>query len=199
MSKPPKLKQKLPELRNYWDELGYKVPRYLTEEQVQVLENNQEYVNKTRNGTLCPVCLNTGSYTFNGEGFECFDDTYGHITLRLVRLYYLHNIPLQYQQLSWKDFPVKPKLYKEAKEGCDNYIELFQRYSLNGVGLTFYSRGLGSGKSWGATSVLKELVKLGYDGWFAPFYQVKSYYQIEDPKQRDYLIHRVQSAEDFSS
>ena len=145
-------------------------------------------------GNRCPVCLGTGVYTYRGKNHRV-DDAYGHATLRLVKLYYLHNIPLQYQQLNWAEWPTVPKEYLEAKVDAETYVERFPRYRVNGVGLTIFSKGLGTGKTWLATSVLKELVKLGHDGWFAEFYKMKNYYEMEDKKRRDFLISRLQSAQ----
>lgn len=193
MGLPPyKLADDLPPLLDHWSEVGYRVPRYLSDEQTARLMANPEYMRATNGGLRCPVCLNERSYKYLGETYSCDDDAYGHIIMRLVQLYYLHNIPLQYQQLVWEEWPTDTEWQKNAQDQILEYINLFPRYSLNGVGLTFYSKGTATGKTWGATSVLKELVKRGYDGWFAPWYRVKSYY--EDVNNR-YLVSRVQDAQ----
>lgn len=193
MSKRPTVPVDLPELNDWYGSLGYKVPKYFTDEQVEILERNPEY--QVRKNDPCLVCADTGSFVYNGDTFECWDDAYGHVVTRLIRLYWLHNIKLQYQQLDWNEWPTDTDFRKEAKETVDTYVKNFSRFSTTGVGLTFFSKGLGTGKTWAATATLKRLIKeQGVDGWFAPFYEVKSYYEIPDPKYRAFLISRVQTA-----
>ena len=144
----------------------------------------------------CPVCSGVGRYTYLGEEYECPEGPGGvHVAKRLSMLYFLHNIPMGYQNLVWEEWPTETPTQREAKVSMDLYVENFTRFSLNGVGLTFFSKGLGTGKTWGATATLKRLVKAGVDGWFAPFYEVKSYYEIGDKAERDFKINRVKEAE----
>jgi hypothetical protein len=42
---------------------------------------------------------------------------------------------------------------------------------------------------------LKECVKKGYDGWFVSFLETKSYFEIENRKERDFKLKRLQEAE----
>lgn len=179
-----------PQLIDEWKQKGLSVPAYLSDEQLEILERHPEYQALT---TSCVVCDGTGSYRYNGEEFKCGDDAYGHVIMRLVRWYWLHNIPLQYQQLRWEDWPTSPAHYVEARHAIDSYVENFNGYRLNGVGLTFYSKGLGTGKTWAATAVLKRLVKEGVDGWFVPFNEVKNYFEIADVERKEFLIDKVRS------
>jgi DNA replication protein DnaC len=180
-----------PELIDYWKDKGWHVPRYFSDDQLDILEQNPEYRSMK---TACVVCDGAGTYKYLGEKYVCPDDAYGHAIMRLVKLYWLHNIPLQYQQLSWDEWPVYTDSYIEAKETIDNYISNFSYYRMNGVGLTIHSVGLGTGKTWAATYVLKQLVKMGYDGWFVPFAEVKNYFEIEDYHKREFLIGRVRES-----
>lgn len=163
------------------------IPDYFTEEQVTALNRNPQF---RQYGAECPVCLDTGKFKFMGEEFDCLDDDYGHVTLRLAKLYWLHNIDIQYQQLVWDQFP-----HADVKSRVDMYLEGYRRLRLQGIGMTFFSPRLGTGKSWAATQILKNCVKQGYDGWFASFFDVKSYFEISDKEERDYKINRVREAE----
>jgi len=114
--------------------------------------------------------------------------------MRLARWYWLHNIPLQYQQLVWDEWPLDTPDHQAAQQDIEDYLAHFTGFNTNGIGLTFFSKFLGTGKTWAATAVLKELVKRGVDGWFAPFGEVPGYFKINDQERRQYLIDRVQDA-----
>ncbi len=174
-----------------WEVAGYKVPRYFSDKELSALYSNPYWRAATQNGDVCPVCLNTNSYRYYGEKYECSDDSFGHPTLRLASLYFLHNIPLQYQQLIWTEWPEDSPERVAMKETARDYIAHFDRFKLNGVGMTVWSKGLGTGKTWAATHVLKELVKLGHDGWWVSFNDVKGYH--EHPNA-EYYISRMREA-----
>lgn len=163
------------------------IPNYFSDKQLAALEHNPEYVQR---GKECPVCLGDGHYFYQDERFECPDDDYGHPMLRLAKLYWLSFIPLQYQLLLWDEFP-----HEEPKENIDSYIERFERLRLTGVGFTIVGKKLGVGKTWAATHILREAVKAGYDGHFASFMSVKSYFELDDKDEREFLIDRVRTAE----
>ena len=164
--------------------------RYFSDAELALIGRNPGF---QRAGQKCPVCLGEGRFSYKGVEYECPDDDYGHVTLRKAKLYWLHNIPLEYQQLLWEEW-VEETGDRETFEQVNLYIDSYERYALNGVGMTFYSKGLGTGKTWAATATLKQLVKKGEDGWFAPFYEVAGYYEIVDPEERAYKIRRVQEA-----
>lgn len=167
--------------------------RYFSDAELALIEANPGF---RAQGARCPVCLSegeAGKFTYNGVEHDCPTDDYGHVALRKAKLYWMHNIPLEYQQLVWDEWPEQTG-NTDVFEACNQYVELFDRYSANGVGMTFSSKGLGTGKTWAATATLKRLVKAGVDGWFAPFYEVASYYEIVDPQERAYKIKRVQEA-----
>lgn len=163
--------------------------------QLEQIQRHPGYIEKAKSGKQCPVCLGEGRFVYKGEEYECPEGSGGvHVALRLAMLYWLHNIPLGYQNLVWEEWPDETENQRVAKASMDLYVENWDRLALNGVGLTFFSTGLGTGKTWGATSTLKRLVKQGVDGWFAPFYEVKGYFEIEDKKERDFRIRRVKES-----
>ena len=135
---------------------------------------------QTQNGKVCPVCSNKKKYWYLGKEYECPNDDFGHPTLRLSMLYFLANIPLQYQQLVWSEWPTNVPERAEIKDDVEAYIEAFDKYQRAGVGVTFWSKALGTGKTWMATHILKELLKQGHDGWFVSFRDIKSYHERDD-------------------
>ena len=138
------------------------------------------------------MCQGNGIFTYKGKDFECPDDSYGHPVLRLSSLYFLANIPIQYQKLVWDEWPDDTEIRKNVKAMVSDYIEMFPGWLLNGVGMSFWSKMIGTGKTWAATTVLKELVKRGYDGWWVSFRETTGYY---DHPNSEYLIHRMQEAQ----
>lgn len=149
--------------------------------------HNPEFVQR---GKECPVCCGDGHYFYQGERFECPEDDYGHPMLRLAKLYWLSFIPLQYQLLLWDEYP-----HADAKIEIDEYVANFKRMRLTGVGLTIVGKKLGVGKTWAATHILREIVKQGYDGHFAQFMSVKSYFELDNKDEREFLINRARTAE----
>lgn len=159
----------------------------LTDPQLQALSRNPEY---RQFGGKCPVCRDTNKYRYLGEEYDCPDDDFGHPMLRLAKLYWLHNIGLQYQTQNWDDYP-----HQSVREDIEEYIEKYEFLRLVGAGITFYSKTLGVGKTWGATHVLKSLVKQGVDGWFVPFWEIMGYKDIEDWDEKNFKIKKLQEAE----
>lgn len=160
---------------------------FLTDQQLAELENNPEY---RHFGKFCPVCRGTKKYRYKGEEHDCPDSDYGHEMLILARRYWLANIGLQYQRQDWGDYP-----HLEVKNDIEQYIDRYEFLRLAGVGITFYSQELGVGKTWGATHVLKELVKQGTNGWFVPFWEILGYKDIEDWKEKNFKIGKVRDSE----
>lgn len=163
------------------------IPNYFTDAQLEVLERNPEYLVR---GRECPVCLGEKEYIYQGKTYPCPDDGYGHPMLRLAKLYWLHNIELQYQMLVWDEYP-----HPDVKREIENYIKHFKRLRMTGAGVTILSPALGVGKTWAATHILREVVKMGYTGWFVQFFNMKNYFEMEDRKERDFLKRQLITAE----
>lgn len=163
------------------------IPPYFSDKQRDIMERNPEFIQR---GTICPVCEGSNVYHYKGEDHECPDDDYGHPMLRLAKLYWMSFIPTQYQSLPWDEFP-----HEDAKAEIDGYIRAFNRMRFGGIGFTIYGRGLGVGKTWAATHILRELVKLGYDGHFEQFISVPGYYKLDNKDEREFRINRVVNAE----
>ena len=162
--------------------------------QVALLEHNFEYAQRHDE---CPVChwdLKDEDYkkvySYKGIEYPCPDNDYGHVMYLLAKRYWLSFIPLEYQMLLWEEFP-----YPELAKDIENYIENFKRIRLSGMGFTFWSETMGTGKTWAATHILKELVKQGYDCHFALFMGMPSYYELDDPEDRALKMRRIREAE----
>ena len=170
--------------------------RYLSDAEMVELRHNPQYQVWDKQGRKCPVCHGDGSeagtFRLDGEEHECPQDAYGHVAIQKAKLYWLHNIPNDFQKLG--PFPTNTPERAEAKEELDTYLENFEWYQGTGAGVTLFSKTLGTGKTWAATYILKELVKRGYDGWFAAFYDVKGYFEIEDPEERKFKTHKVRDS-----
>jgi DNA replication protein DnaC len=102
-----------------------------------------------------------GHYRFRGQSWEC--DCSHQITLR--KHYLLAGIGDQYMRLDWKDYRGDPTVV----EPVSTFLENWQAFKDNGMGLEFASRNLGVGKTFAATHVGKELVKRGEKVFFIPF------------------------------
>lgn len=108
----------------------------------------------------CPTCGSKhidgewegdGIYRYQGEWHECDCDT--QYTLR--KNYLLAGIPGQYRWLNFeRDFRDA-----DVKVAIGNYIDKWDHYSRYGIGLLFSSSTLGTGKTFAATHVGKELIK----------------------------------------
>lgn len=119
----------------------------------------------------CPTCLSRtdpdlyvhvpGTFRYRGEEYQCDCDT--QMELRLH--YLIAGIGDQYQRLDWADFRGTPA----AKEAVDLFLDRWDSFRLNGMGLEFSSPNLGVGKTFAATHVGKELIKRGVQVRFVPF------------------------------
>lgn len=115
----------------------------------------------------CPTCANKGSYLCNGEVVSCDCS----LQIRLQRAYLGANIPAKYHTLGFDDFF---EGFKEQGEIVRSYVEKFEDYYYYGKGITFCGP-LGTGKSFAASLIAKELVKQGRHCLFVPFSDLLDY------------------------
>lgn len=105
-----------------------------------------------------------GTYRLDGEEHPCDCQTQMEL-----RKHYLHaNIGDQYQRLNWKDFYGSA----DARDAVDSYLENWDHVKILGMGLEFSSPKLGTGKTFCATYVGRELIKRGVKVYFMPFLDV---------------------------
>jgi len=62
------------------------------------------------------------------------------------------------------------------------------------MGWTFCG-GLGVGKSWAGAHILMEVVKQGYDGWFADFREIRSNYEHPFSEEKKWNLSRIRECE----
>lgn len=106
-----------------------------------------------------------GTYRFRGREHACDCDT----QIQLRKHYLLANIGDQYQRLDWADYD-----NEDVKSVVSTYLDKWDAFKINGMGLEFASPRLGVGKTFGATYVAKELIKKGERVFFLPFLEVIS-------------------------
>lgn len=117
-----------------------------------------------------------GTYTLDGIEYDCDCDTQ-----ILLRKHYLKaNIGDQYQRLNWDDYDGDDNL----KKNVALYLDKWEGMRMLGMGLTLKGP-LGSGKTFAATHVGKELVKRGIDVYFISFDDVISAYQKSNAEEID--------------
>lgn len=139
----------------------------------------------------CPVCLTKpevidqdnyrepdgATYRFRGETLPC--DCERFKTLR--KHYLVANIPDEYQRLNWKDFTGS----QSVKDGVESYLDAWPWCRLNGMGLEFYGKKLGTGKTFCATHVGKELIKQGERVFFIRFKETLSVFENEGREEME--------------
>lgn len=138
----------------------------------------------------CPTCLSkpieveegvvgweNGTYRFRGKEYGCDCET----QKQLRKHYLIANIGDQYQRLDWNDYS-----NADVKKVVAMYLEKWDGFRLNGMGLEFASPALGVGKTFGATYVGKELIKRGEKVFFSPFLEVISALTRQHPDAEEY-------------
>lgn len=139
----------------------------------------------------CPTCFSCaypehdripGEYLYKGQKFPC--DCQSQIALR--KAYLLAHIPDQYMRLHIDDFRGDQEVIKVIKD----YIDNWNNFRIHGLGLEIWSSMLGTGKTFLATHVGKELVKKGEKVLFLPFGQMLTAmrYNEEDIIEKMYEV-----------
>lgn len=138
----------------------------------------------------CPTCLSkpieiapgvwgweNGTYRYRGEEHKCDCETQKNLRVH----YLLANIGEQYQRLNWNDFNGS----QEAADAVALLLGTWDSWKLNGMGLEFNSPIQGTGKTFAATHVGKELVKRGESVYFTPFVDVANLLTQEDSYRQE--------------
>jgi DNA replication protein DnaC len=102
----------------------------------------------------CPTC----------DDHSCGDCK---VQLQLYKHYLLAGIGLNYQRLGWEDFHGDQK----ALDLAHVYLSQHKDFIKGGMGV-MYTGTWGTGKTLLSSLIAKELVKLGYDVYFATFTQL---------------------------
>lgn len=132
---------------------------------------------------VCPTCLDVGTYKYWGEHYACDCAR----QKELWKHYLLANIGPEYQRLSWeRDYTYSDKV----KELVQSYLDKWQSCKLNGMGIEFFGKDLGVGKTFAATYVARELIKRDEKVYFIPFLDVISLYSESNAEE---LKHKLKS------
>ncbi len=105
-----------------------------------------------------------GTYRYQGEEHECDCD----FQMKMRKHYLLANIGDQYQRLDWREY----NRDDDVKVAVACYLENWNNYKRNGIGIEFASKSQGTGKTFAATYIGKELIKRGERVFFIPFSDV---------------------------
>lgn len=110
---------------------------------------------------ICPTCRSERKYQLDGIVYDCDCQQ----QLKLQRLYFASNIGSLYHTLSFEDFFEGQEALKQV---IDDYLSAYENNRYYGRGITF-DGPLGTGKSFAAALILKEVIKKGYNGYFISF------------------------------
>lgn len=124
-----------------------------------------------------------GSYRYMGKDYIC--DCDAQIALRAR--YLVANIGEQYQRLDWDEWDG----CTETKEVVDIYLKGWEKFFKQGIGIEFHSTALGTGKTFAATHIGKELIKYGQSVYFIPFIEMVAAFDREDG---DYIANRIRES-----
>lgn len=139
---------------------------------------------------VCPTCgakeeeipgsrgimhFQNGLYKYRGE--EWFCDCQAQMALRTR--YLLANIGEQYMRLNWADYEGPD----EVKAYVAQYLDNWKDFKAHGMGMEFGGKGLGVGKTFGATHIGKEMVKQGQKVFFIPFVEMVSAFEDDNANE----------------
>ena len=125
----------------------------------------------------------SGQYKYLGKEYECECDS--QIALRAR--YLVANIGEQYQRLDWGEWSG----CKETKKTVDFYLDNWEKFFKQGMGIEFHSSALGTGKTFAATHIGKELIKQGQSVYFIPFVEMTAAFDRQDS---DYIASRIRES-----
>lgn len=109
--------------------------------------------------------ISNGQYRYNGEIHEC--DCDGQKSL--YRHYFAAGIGEQYMRLDWdEEYTSDP----EVKKIIQTYISKWNAARANGTGLTLWSEGVGTGKTFSAIHVAKAFLRTGTRVFFIHFQEI---------------------------
>jgi DNA replication protein DnaC len=117
----------------------------------------------------------SNTYRFRGEEHSCDCQR----QRSLYRHYLAANIGEQYQRLNWNDYDGTEKVRK----GVESYLNHYESAKQNGMGIELSGQTLGTGKTFGATHICKELIKRGERVYFIPFLQIMNLYTSSQDKE----------------
>ncbi len=128
----------------------------------------------------CPTCeakhlegewVGERHYRFRGQEFGCNCQ----LQYELRKRYLLANIPSQYQHLDFSEYR-----YSGVRHAVENYLTGWRHAAKLGMGMMFWSQGVGTGKTFAATHVGKTLIKHKQNVYFVGFEQLINNRDVSD-------------------
>lgn len=119
------------------------------------------------------------TYRYQGEEHIC--DCQWQDSLR--RAYLLAHVPLNYWTYGPAEYYGDPEAWKVAEE----YLENWERYKPLGLGLEFYSRTQGTGKTFIVSWIARQLIQRGESVYYTRFREIMGLYDrpYEDRKYEE--------------
>lgn len=133
--------------------------RYLKADDASRLYREHPHI-KASPQDYCPTCDTTGQYFWRGENHPCDCEA----QLQLHKHYLSSGIGVTYQRLSWDDYEGDPTLQAQL----DKYLSKHANFINHGIGVLLYGE-FGTGKTFGVTLLLKDLLKAGYTCYSTTF------------------------------
>jgi len=124
-----------------------------------------------------------GTYRYMGKQYDCECDA--QIALRAR--YLVANIGEQYQRLDWNEWSG----CERTKELVDLYLNGWEQFFRQGMGIELFSSALGTGKTFAATHIGKELIKQGQSVYFIPFVEMTAAFDRQDS---EYIAERIRTS-----
>lgn len=113
-----------------------------------------------------------GEYRYLGTTYICDCNHQNDLRIR----YLLANIPARYWRYGEEDWYGNQDAWEMASE----YVTHWPQYRMQGIGMEFYSPGQGSGKTFLATWIARQLVQLGERVYYTRMLSLMDLYQHPD-------------------
>lgn len=110
----------------------------------------------------CPTCSGRQKYVLEGVTYECDCE----FQVLLQKHYFAANIGRAYHTLCFEHFIGDDS--ERLVTGIESYVDNWENNRHYGHGITF-NGGLGTGKTFAMSLIIKELVKRGYRAYFITF------------------------------
>ena len=170
-----------------------KLPR-LSNSQFDAIEERARALGKSLR--ICPTCGNRASELITGvqvwdPGTYRLDDIEYPCNceqqIALFRHYLLARIPEEYMRLSADDYFGDANAWDQMQ----SYLDHWEGFKAQGLGLEFYAERQGVGKTFLATYVARELIKLGEQTYYIDFRTILNLYTKELREETEELIRNM--------
>jgi DNA replication protein DnaC len=157
------------------------VPQFLRVSNQQYDEVDLIIANSKYSNNVCPTCgvhseeIAPGKFEFPPSTFRLFGQEYPcncEFQITLMRHYLYSHIPDAYWRYNEKDYYGDPEAWEETQR----YLDCWQGMKNQGIGLEFYSPRQGTGKTFLATYIGRELIQRKERVYFIGFRSIMDLY-----------------------